>query len=132
MEPRTRAAEKHKYRAFWDKADELYSLMKYAESEGKWNAASVNAIHCAICASDALCTYFLGRRSAGQRHEDAAAVIKDTRLPDAGEKAKQFLDITNLKNLIEYSDGVLSEKNAKKIVLQTERFYSWVKTNLKT
>ena len=131
MDSRTRPVDKHKYRAFWGKAVELYSLMQIAEKEEKWNAAVVNAIHCTICASDALCTYFLGKRSAGQRHEDAAAVIKDTHLPGADEKAKQFLDITNLKNLVEYSDEAPSEKNAKRILLQTERFFSWVKTNLK-
>ncbi len=131
MDSRTRPVDKHKFRSFWDKADELYSMMKIAEEEEKWNAAAINAIHCAICASDALCTFVLGKRSAGQRHEDAASVIKDTRLPGADEKAKQFLDITNLKTLVEYSDEAPSEKNARRMILQTERFYAWVKSNLK-
>lgn len=105
--------------------------MKNAEGESKWSAASVNAIHCAICASDALCTYFLGLRSTSQRHEDAAALIKETKLPDCDEKARQFLDITNLKNLVEYSDEEPSEKEARRMILQTDRFFSWVKMCLK-
>lgn len=122
--------EKHKYAAYFNKATEFYYEMKHAETEGKWNAACLNAIHCAISCGDAVSTFFLGRRSSGQRHEDAALLIRETKLPGSEEKAKQFLDVIRLKNLVEYEADEAGENETRKLTKQTERIYAWAKQQL--
>ena len=130
MVERTRPVSKHKSLVYWRKAEEFYIEMKHAGSEARWNAASLNAIHCAISSADALSVAFLGLRSASQRHEDAEQLIRKTGAAGCEEKAKQFVQVTNLKALVEYSDDEPTEKDARRIVLQTERFFSWVKSKL--
>ncbi|MBI2445704.1 hypothetical protein HYV43_04920 [Candidatus Micrarchaeota archaeon] len=121
----TRPVEKHKHAAFLNKAHEFYDEMKHAESERNWSAASLNGIHCMISTADALCTYYLGKRSAGFKHEDAAWLVGQTGLPNCTEKAKQFLDVIRLKNLVEYEADEPTENQALQIVKQVTRFYEW-------
>lgn len=123
----TKPVDKYKHAGFLRKADSFYRAMKTAESNDDWNAASLNAIHCAISSSDAVTAYVLGERSAGQKHEDAAALLQKTGLPEAHDKARQFLDIVQLKTLIEYEPEEPSENQARQITKQTERFYNWAK-----
>ena len=126
-EVQTRKIEKHKYLAYLHKAESFCRSMEKAESEEDWNAASLNAIHCAISSSDAVTTYLLGERSAGQRHEDAADILKRTGLPDASEKAQQFLSIIHQKTLVEYEAEEPAESDARQIIKQTRRFHNWAK-----
>lgn len=44
---------KDKASAFFKKATELYDSMMDAYRQGRWNATIINAVHCAISASDA-------------------------------------------------------------------------------
>jgi len=131
MSIQTRRVDRHKFQGFWKKAVEFHEGMKHAEAEEKWNAACLNAIHCAISSVDAICVFFMGERSSSQRHEDAFRVLKAVPVSGAEEKAKQFIDIIGLKNLVEYSDDEPSEKEARRIILQADRLFSWAKTHLK-
>ncbi len=131
MTVQTRNVETHKFKGFWNKAVEFHKYMKNAEGENDWNAAALNAIHCAISSADALCVFYRGERSVSQRHEDAYKLLRELPVPSAEEKAKQFVQIISSKNLVEYSDDEPSEKDARKLVLQTDRFFSWAKDNLK-
>ncbi len=106
--------------------------MKQAEEDGNWNLACLNAIHCAISSVDAVTTFYLKQRSAGQRHEDAAALLQQTGVPQAKETARQLLDILSRKNLVEYDAEEPTETNARNTIKQTEKIYTWAKTNLKT
>ncbi|HLD76130.1 MAG TPA: hypothetical protein VI874_03865 [Candidatus Norongarragalinales archaeon] len=128
MLERTRPVKKDRFSTYLRKAEEFFIEMKHAESEARWNAASLNGIHCVISSADALSVAFLGLRSAGQRHENAEQLIRKTGVPGCDEKAKQFLQVTNWKTLVEYSDEEPSEKDARRMVLQSERFFSWVKS----
>lgn len=126
-EIQTRKIEKHKHAAYMHKAVSFCRGMENAVAEENWNGASLNAIHCAISSSDAVTACLLGERPASQRHEDAAALLEKTGLPEAKEKARQFLDIIQLKTLIEYEPDEPTEAQARQLIKQTQRFHQWAK-----
>lgn len=122
--------DKHHYSDYLRKGEEFFQGLKEAVQAGRWNAAGLNAVHCVISASDALTAYYLGQRSISSRHQDAAQLIKRLPLSGTAEKAKQFLDVLNLKNKVEYGFHLTSEKEAVAMAKQAERFYAWAKENL--
>lgn len=85
-----RKLEKRLHEAYWRKAKSFYAAMKQAEEAGELNAACLNAIHCAISCADAVTTFYLGERSAGQRHEDVVVLLKRAGMPEAQEKAARY------------------------------------------
>ena len=127
---KTRKIPKERFSTYLSKAQDFYSMMKNSEEEENWNAAALAAIHCIISCSDALTTFYLEIRSTGQKHEDAAHLLKQTKLPGVEEKTKQFLDVLSLKNLVEYEAGEPSENQARQMIKQTERFYAWARQYL--
>lgn len=126
-EIQTRKLGRHEYATYLHKAVSFFQLMNAAEGEENWNGASLAAVHCAISSCDALTTYFLGERSIGQRHEDAASLLKKISNPEVQDKARQFLGILELKTLIEYEPDEPSENEARQIIKQTQRFHHWAK-----
>lgn len=122
--------EKRHYADYLKKSEEFFQGLKEAVQAGRWNAVGLNAIHCVISASDALTTYHLQQRSASDRHQDAAYLLNKLPLPGASEKTKQFLDVLNLKNKVEYQYTLTSEKEALQLAKQAERFYAWAKSHL--
>ncbi len=127
-----RPVDKEKFRAYFHKAEQFCALMKRSLGEGEWNGATLGAIHCAISSFDALTTYHLGSRSAGQRHEDVVKLVRQTRIAGAEDKIKQFLEVIRLKNLVEYDADEPDENEAKRACLQAERLFSWVRLNIKS
>lgn len=127
----TRKVDKHKHEVFFRKAESFRNEMKRAEQAEEWNAACLNAIHCAISSADALATFYLGERSASQSHDDAAEIVRRTGLAEAPEKARQLLDILQLKTLVEYEPEEPTEGEARTLLKQAERFFQWVKQSLK-
>lgn len=126
-----RKVERHKHEVFLRKAESFRNEMKRAEEASEWNAACLNAIHCAISSADALAVFYLGERSASQSHEDAAEIVRRTGLPEAQEKSRQLLDILQLKTLVEYEPEEPTEKEARTMLKQSERFFQWAKNSLR-
>ena len=129
-QPRTRPVDKGKFKVFLNKAAEFHRGMLAAQQSGDRSLACLNAIHCAISCADAVCTCFLGEKSAGQSHDDAAWLLEKTNAPGAAEKAKQFRDIVRFKSLVEYEEGEPSEAEAARMVLQAARIFEWAKQML--
>ncbi len=128
-----RESEKFRYKIFLEKAGEFHIEMLLAKQEGRWNAVGLNGVHCVISASDALTTYFLGKRSAGERHEDAAELlseIQDINRTELKEKVNQLLGVLQQKNLVEYAGELLPEPKAILLAKQAERIYEWAKSKL--
>ncbi len=130
MNVSTREVRRELYRVYWGKAREFFDAMKTAEEAEDWNAAALNAIHCAISSVDALNVRYQGKRSAGQRHEDAVYLLKQSGLSGVDEKVKQFQDVLRLKTLVEYEPDEPSENETKQILRQASRLYEWVRNHL--
>ncbi len=112
------------------KATENAHTMKQALQHGAWNTACLLAVHCLISSADALTVHHLGAHSKSQRHQDAVQIIQSTGLPGIDEKCRQFLNVLELKNEVEYKHDLIPEKKAREMVEQAERFYQWVKNHL--
>lgn len=127
----TRKVERSKYAVYLKKADEFYQTMIQAEKEKRWNAAGLNAVHCAISACDALLVFHLGLRSSSEQHEDVVILLSS--LPNAADmnqKSRALANILAKKNLIEYEGRDFLESEAEALLKLTIRFFDWVKSKL--
>ncbi len=129
---KTRTINKELYRNYLKKADEYFEAMNNEFSSQRFNSSVLNAIHCAISATDALTVFFKGIRHAGERHEDVIGLLntlevdKDT----LNNKTKQLLSLLDIKNAVEYEERLTTEQGALTAIKNTERFLSWTKSML--
>lgn len=123
---KTRQLAKSEYIIYSRKAQEFYHTMLQAEKAGNWNAVGLNAVHCAISASDALLVKFTGKRSISDDHMVVIdLLLSSIKLPEIKEKANALRKIIAEKNLIEYENRDFTRKGAQGIIKRTERFYLW-------
>ncbi len=122
--------EKNDYKIFLKKAKDFYEVMLNARDTEKWTAVGLNAVHCAISCCDAMLTFHLGIRSAGEDHMQAVDLL--TRLPSNVEEgqANTFKRIIVKKNLIAYECREFRQAEAIDILKLTERFYRWTTSKL--
>src|SRR3989338_4547987 len=121
---------KNDYEIFLKKAKDFYEVMINARDTGNWTAVGLNAVHCAISCCDAMLTFHLGIRSAGEDHMHAVDLL--TRLPPNVEdgQAATFKRIIAKKNLIAYECREFRQAEAIDILKLAERFYRWTTSKL--
>ena len=101
--------------------------MQQAIQAERWNAAGLNAVHCAISACDAVLVYYTEQRSTSPDHETAVYLLGLlTKVPDAKPKAETLRRILQEKNTIEYEDRDFTQREAAQLAKLTERFFRWV------
>ena len=122
--------EKNDYKVFLKKARDFYEVMLNARDTGNWTAVGLNAVHCAISCCDAMLTFHLGLRSAGEDHMRAVDLLM--RLPPTFEngEANTFKRIIAKKNLIAYENREFRQTEAIDILKLAERFYCWTISKL--
>lgn len=127
-EVRTRSVDRSAYRSYLKKADELYRSMQENYDKGRWNASVVNAVHCAISCCDAMTSFYLGFRHAGERHLDALELLRkiDIDAVELENKAKHFTTLISVKTVAEYEERLMDADDAERAKKACERFYSWV------
>lgn len=64
-------------RAYLDKAQEYLDAASSELATGRTIAASSLAVHAGINAADAITGFRLGKRSAGQNHEEVLALLRE-------------------------------------------------------
>lgn len=123
---RIRRVERARAGSYLAKATEFFASMQEAVHARRWNAAGLNAVHCAISACDAVLVYYTERRSASPDHEAAAYLLGSlTKVPEAPTKAQALRRILQEKHLIEYEDRPFTAHEAAELARITERFYRW-------
>jgi len=127
---KTKTIEKSHYRTYLNKAEEFYETALSAQGQNNWNAAGLNAVHCAISSVDSLLVFYTGRRSTDESHQAVAELLKLIDLPNAPSKAETLRKILQKKNLIAYEDREFSQSDALEIIKLTERLLEWVKSIL--
>ncbi|KAF0124451.1 MAG: hypothetical protein FD154_2371 [Elusimicrobia bacterium] len=128
---KTRDVPRENYRTYRKKAGEFLHAMQAALPRREWNAAGLNAVHCAISAADALTVFHAGVRSAGDAHHDAAFLLEQhVKDKDAGPKAKTLARIMDHKHLAAYEDRELTEPEALELAKMTKRFFDWMEALL--
>ncbi|MEE8184799.1 MAG: HEPN domain-containing protein [Thermodesulfobacteriota bacterium] len=127
----TRDVTKSLYINYLKRAEECLHAAKYSFDNQEWNAATINAIHSCIAACDAMCVYFLGKRHAGESHNDAVALFKT--IKSGGEintNANRIARILRIKNMAEYEERLVYRSEAEKALKDCERFFEYVKKEL--
>ncbi len=130
-EPQTKRTDKSKAGTFWDRAQQCGAAMNDALQRGHWEAAGINALHCAISANDAVLVALRGIRPVSKDHKDAVRILQSQfKEEDAQSAAKLLASIISKKTRFEYEQKRLTEKEARELVLNAQRFLEWVKTRL--
>lgn len=108
------------------KATEFFNSMQQAMQAERWNAAGLNAVHCAISACDAVLVRNTGQRSASSDHDASASLLRALAdIPDVRQKTEALLRILAAKNLIEYEEREITRHEAADLAKLTERFFRW-------
>ncbi len=126
---RTRSVDKFLFKNYLTKAGEFNSTAKAAFEDRMYNAAVVNAIHSAISAIDALSIFYKGVRHAGERHEDAVALLQTLPLERGAlnKKTRQFTRLLALKTSAEYHEQLMTQKDASAALIDSGRLLEWVR-----
>lgn len=129
---RTRDIAKSLYINYLKRAEECLHAAQNSFALQEWNAATINAIHSCIAACDALCVYFLGKRHAGESHDDAVNLFKTIKLGDKAinTNANRIIRILSIKNMAEYEERLVYRVEAEKVLKDCERFLEYVKKEL--
>jgi len=129
---KTRDVDKSLYGNYLKRAEECLHASKNSFVAQEWNAAVINAIHACIAASDAMCIYFLGKRHAGENHEDAAILLKTIKPKDEAVRlnTNRLARILSIKNMAEYEERLVYKTEAEKALKDCERFVEYVKEAL--
>lgn len=129
---KTRDVSKALYTNFLKKAEECFHAAQNSFTIQEWNASTINAIHSCIAACDAICVYFLGKRHAGESHEDAVRLFET--IAEKGEEintnANRILRILRIKNMAEYEERLVYKTESEKVLKDCERFLEFVKRKL--
>lgn len=127
----TRDVQKSLYVNFLKRAEECLHAARNSFSIQEWNATAINAIHSCIAACDAMCVYFLGKRHAGDDHEEAANLFMTIKDSEAAKtNANRLLRILSVKNMAEYEERLVHRSEAEKILKDCERFLEFIKKEL--
>ena len=129
---KTVSVNKGLYSNYLKKAAECFEAANDSLLRQNNNATVINAIHCAISASDALLVFFKGIRSAGQSHEDVISLLRSLEFDkdEINNKIRQLQKLLHIKNSAEYEEKLMTESNALSSIKNAERFFKWVEDML--
>jgi len=128
---RTRDVSKSLYRNYLKRAEECLRAAENSFNNQEWNAVSINALHSCIAACDALCVYFLGKRHAGENHNDAVALFRTIKKSeDINVNANRSSRILRIKNMAEYEERLVYKTEAEKVFKDCKRFFEYVTSEL--
>jgi hypothetical protein len=123
--------EKTKYTVYLGKANDFYSAMLQSYSNKNWHSVGLEAVHCAISITDCLLVRKKGIRCSSQDHRDLIHLLVDQiDIEETKKYANTLTQIIAMKNIVEYEDRSFREKEANDILVRTEWYYNWVKTQL--
>lgn len=130
--PKATDIEKALYINYLKRAEECIHAARNSFASQEWNAATINAIHCSIAASDAVCVYFLGKRHIGENHGDVAKLLKTIKPGDEGlnVNANRVTRIIGIKNMAEYEERLVYKSEAERVLKDCERFLEYTKKKL--
>jgi hypothetical protein len=107
-------------RSYVAKADEYLDAAEHELRAGRAIAATSLAIHAGISAADAVCGFRLGRRAAGQDHDEALALLRTAGL-DGETAAKELARLLPMKTRAEYEPDEIPKSDATKAADRARR-----------
>lgn len=119
--------EKTVHVIFLEKAASFYRAMSASYRDENWYSVGLEAVHCAISATDVLLAKKCGIKSTGKDHMDVIRLMQDKLGNMAKDQTATLSRIINMKNQVEYQDRIFTRKEAEEILARTSRYYGWVK-----
>lgn len=124
--PLTRQVDKSAARVFWNRSIQCAAMMEEALDRKHWEAIGINAVHAAISANDAVLAAHKGLRLTSADHADAARILMSQLKDEEAQKAgKRLSVIIAKKSRVEYEGKRFTEKDARSIVVDVQRFIKW-------
>jgi len=129
---KARRTDKSLFVNYLKKSRECFNAANNSFNSKEWNACAINAIHSCISACDAMCVYYLGRRHAGENHNEAVKLFKLTQPKEreTGSNALRLSRILSVKNIAEYEGRLISRSEAEKILKDCKRFIEYARGKL--
>lgn len=128
---KTRDVSKSLYRNYLKKAEECLHAANNSFSTQEWNSSPISAIHACISGCDAMCVYFLGKRNAGENHNDTVALFKTIKNDESiNTNANRISRVLRVKNMAEYEERLVYRSEAEKVLKDCERFLEFVMKSL--
>ena len=129
---RTRSVERMFSKNFLKRSKECLDAACGAFEKEDWNASAINAIHCAISAGDALCVHFLGKRHAGESHNDAVKLFNslENMCDNIKPNANRLMRLLKMKNMAEYEERLIYKSEAEKMLRNARLFHNFVELNI--
>jgi hypothetical protein len=106
-------------------------LMLQFEDEANYAAAlALVSIHCAIALNDALMVKLTGRPHRGDDHMESVQATRkqceSRRIPDSARGLRHLEKLIRAKTKVSYSEQITTMDVALSLVLDVERFETWV------
>jgi hypothetical protein len=124
---RTRRVPSEQAFSYLAKAQEFLDVAELARADGRWDAAGLSAVHSTISAADAVMVFRGRMRSANQDHRAARDLLEGTVGADAKPALRHLTAVLAKKNLVEYEQRRLTEKEAEDMVVHAGRFLAWAR-----
>ena len=120
---KTRDVQKALFTNYLKRAEECLNAARMSCKNEEWTAAAINAIHSCIAGCDAMCVFYLGKRHAGEGHNDTISLFKSISTgEDMNVNAKRLVKILSIKNMAEYEERLVRRKEAEEAIKDCERF----------
>ena len=124
----TKSVSEQEALSYLKKAEEFYLTMAEAFQKGRWNAAGLAGVHCAISATDALLGKKARIRSSGESHLEAVRLLKQyISDPNVGAQSQRLYRVLSEKSLVEYDSREFRQAEAAAVVKDVGRYFEWVK-----
>lgn len=117
---RTRAVSAAQVRAYAANAQEFAEAAASDLEAGRNIAATSLAIHAGINSADAVCGARLGKRAAGEEHDQVLALLRQAG-PDGAEVERDLRRLLPLKTKAEYEPDDIGPSVATKAVERAQR-----------
>lgn len=117
-----------KHAVFIDKSYAFYRAMNAAYKDENWYSVGLEAVYCAISATNAVLAGKFGIRCTGKDHRDVITLLQDKLGNEAKGQAGTLSRIINMKNQIEYEDRLFTKEEAQEIYKRADRYFNWAKT----
>ena len=119
------------YTNYLQRADECFHAAQTSFQAQEWTATAINAIHAGIAACDAMCVFYLGKRHAGETHNESVALFKSiNESDDLRKNAQRLTRLLSIKNMAEYEERLVYQAEAEHAIKDCERFLEYVKDTL--
>lgn len=128
---KTRDVQRSLYTNYVKRALECFNAAKMSYNNEEWTAAAINAIHSCIAGCDAMCVFYLGKRHAGESHNETITLFKSIGgKEEISVNAKRLIRVLSIKNMAEYEERLVRRKEAEDAVKDCERFLEFIKKEL--